>query len=146
MSHGTSTDRESTTPTPQRSLSVSDGKASDQPTRRKIKVEITSDAICKLPSAPLLYLASSSPLPGPFCILGLRYLQQAIATAQSSDPSSPLAHLDFELEFKPFLLDPTLTREPIDKREKYEARFGKDKFAQMEAVMQKRAKSCGLNL
>jgi predicted DsbA family dithiol-disulfide isomerase len=86
------------------------------------------------------------PFPGPFCILGLRYLQQAIATAQSSDPSSPLAHLDFELEFKPFLLDPTLTREPIDKREKYEARFGKEKFAQMEVMMQQRAKVCGLDL
>jgi predicted DsbA family dithiol-disulfide isomerase len=86
------------------------------------------------------------PFPGPFCILGLRYLQQAIATAQSSDPSSPLAHLDFELEFKPFLLDPTLTREPIDKREKYEARFGKEKFAQMEVMMQQRAKACGLDL
>lgn len=85
-------------------------------------------------------------LSGPFCILGLRYLQQAIATAQSSDPASPLAHLDFELEFKPFLLDPTLTREPIDKREKYESRFGKEKFAKMEKVMQEKARVCGIDL
>lgn len=84
--------------------------------------------------------------PGPFCILGLRYLQQAIATAQSSDPSSPLAHLDFELEFKPYLLDPTLTREPIDKREKYESRFGKEKFAKMEEMMQEKARKVGINL
>jgi hypothetical protein len=39
-----------------------------------------------------------------------------------------------------------LTREPIDKREKYEARFGKEKFAQMEVMMQQRAKVCGLDL
>ncbi|KAJ9120715.1 hypothetical protein QFC22_002646 [Naganishia vaughanmartiniae] len=123
-------DRGSATPTPRQhgeGNSTSNDSIAQPTTRRKIKVEITSDAIC------------------PFCILGLRNLQAAIATAQSSAPSKPLAYLDFELEFKPYLLDPTLTREPIDKREKYESRFGKEKFAVMEKMMKQKGQACGVN-
>jgi predicted DsbA family dithiol-disulfide isomerase len=86
------------------------------------------------------------PLPGPFCILGLRYLQKAIADAHSSDSSSRLAHLDFEIEFKPFQLDPTLTNEVLDKRKRAEKKFGKAQFAKFESMLKQKAKDVGVDL
>ncbi|KAJ9120714.1 hypothetical protein QFC22_002645 [Naganishia vaughanmartiniae] len=95
-------------------------------TSQKVKVDIISDAIC------------------PFCFFGIRNLKKALATAHS-DTSSPLARLNFDLEFKPFVLDPTLTREPIDRRKKYEARHGREGLAAREKMMQERARECGVN-
>lgn len=49
--------------------------------------------------------------------------------------------------FHPFLLDPTLSTTPINKRERYEAKFGgKEKVAAMERVMKEKAKNVGINL
>lgn len=84
--------------------------------------------------------------PGPFCILGLRYLQKAIADAHALASSSPLSRLDFEIEFKPFQLDPTLTHEVLDKRKRAEKKFGKEQFARFEAMIKQKAKDVGVNL
>ncbi|KAJ9122056.1 hypothetical protein QFC24_004283 [Naganishia onofrii] len=96
-------------------------------TSQQIKVDIISDGIC------------------PFCFFGIRNLKKALATAKLNT-SSPLARLKFDLEFKPFVLDPTLTREPIDRRKKYEARHGKEGLVAREKMMQERAKECGVTL
>jgi predicted DsbA family dithiol-disulfide isomerase len=87
-----------------------------------------------------------SPPSGPFCILGLRYLQKAIADAHSSDPSSPLARLDFKIEFKPFQLDPTLTNDVLDKRKRAEKKFGKQQFERFEAMLKQKTKDVGVDL
>jgi hypothetical protein len=47
----------------------------------------------------------------------------------------------------PFLLDPTLPSTPVNKRARYEAKFGgAEKVAAMERVMKEKARACGINL
>lgn len=49
--------------------------------------------------------------------------------------------------FQPFLLDPTLTSTPVNKRARYEAKFGgAEKVAAMERVMKEKALACGIQL
>ncbi|KAJ9105473.1 hypothetical protein QFC21_001844 [Naganishia friedmannii] len=81
--------------------------------------------------------------PESLCFFGIRNLNKALATAKSN-PSSLVARLNFDLELKPFVLDPTLTREPIDRRKKYEARHGKEGLAARQRMTQERAKECGV--
>ena len=56
----------------------------------KFKIEVTSDSIC------------------PFCFIGKRKLDRAIQLTKEKEFGNDL---DFDVEFKPFLLDPTLSDE-----------------------------------
>lgn len=54
---------------------------------------------------------------------------------------------DFQLEFKPFLLDPTLGKTRVEKREKYAAKFGgRERMQQMETMMKAKGEACGIHL
>ncbi|KAL7417058.1 thioredoxin-like protein [Mrakia frigida] len=90
---------------------------------RTIKLDITSDAIC------------------PFCFIGLRKIQAAIASSKAKDPS-----LNFSLEFHPYLLDPTLSTTPTNKRGRYIEKFGgAERVESMEKMMIARGKEVGIN-
>ena len=93
-------------------------------TTNRIRVEMVSDAIC------------------PFCYIGYKNYDAGVSLAKKSN-----LNLDFDLEFKPFLLDPTLGNEPVNKRERYAAKFGgKERVAGMEKQMVERGKDVGINL
>jgi len=88
----------------------------------EIKLEITSDNIC------------------PFCYLG--YKKIVAATEQAKKDGLPVS---FSIQFKPFLLDPTLpVDEPVSKLERYRAKFG-DKVDAITAGMTERGKPWGIN-
>ncbi|EJD07845.1 thioredoxin-like protein [Fomitiporia mediterranea MF3/22] len=92
-------------------------------TPAKIKIDVTSDSIC------------------PFCFIGKRKLDRAIEMAKEKGLNA-----DFEVEFLPFLLDPTLKEdEPVSKKLRYEQKFGKERFDSMEAAMIERGKLNGIN-
>ncbi|KAL5505026.1 hypothetical protein ACEPAH_7689 [Sanghuangporus vaninii] len=89
----------------------------------KIKIDVTSDSIC------------------PFCFIGKRKLDRAIEIAKERGMNA-----EFGVEFHPFLLDPTLREdEPEDKRERYNRKFGKERFEGMEKTMIQRGKQVGIN-
>lgn len=102
----------------------------------------------------------------PFCFLGKRKLDKAIATTKEKG-----LNIDFNVEFKPYLLDPALKEDtyvgghftktilrcfwfsfgmfgrPVDKRAKYEKKFGgRQRMAAMEEAMVGRGKEVGINL
>ena len=54
--------------------------------------------------------------------------------------------LDYDLEFKPFLLDPTLDSVPENKRDMYVRKYGKARAGPLETDMVKRGKTVGINL
>ncbi|KAI5120065.1 hypothetical protein M0805_002627 [Coniferiporia weirii] len=91
--------------------------------RKKIKIDVTSDSIC------------------PFCFIGKRKLDRAIVIAKEKG-----LNLDFEVEYHPYLLDPSLTLDtPIDRRVRAKRKFGKDRGVMMEKMMIARGKEVGLN-
>jgi predicted DsbA family dithiol-disulfide isomerase len=79
--------------------------------RRLVHIDVVSDTIC------------------PWCFIGKRRLEKAIASVASL----PLA---FEVQWRPFFLDPTLPAEGVDKMERYRSKFGEDRIAQMLPYMQ----------
>jgi predicted DsbA family dithiol-disulfide isomerase len=78
---------------------------------------------------------------GPFCFIGYKNLNTAILKAQSQG-----IPFQYDLEFKPFLLDPTLGSEPVVKRQRYEEKFGANRQAAMEKAMIERGKAVGIDL
>lgn len=111
---------------------------------QKIKVEMVSDAICKLPLRKTWdereCLRATSL--GPFCYIGYKNYDQGVALAKKNQ-----LNLDYDLEFKPFLLDPTLGKEPVVKRDRYAEKFGgHERVAGMEQQMIQRGKEVGINL
>ncbi|KII95542.1 hypothetical protein PLICRDRAFT_170182 [Plicaturopsis crispa FD-325 SS-3] len=89
---------------------------------RKIKIDITSDSIC------------------PFCFIGKRKLDKAIEVVKQKG-----LNIEISRQFHPFLLDPTLVDDvPQDKRARYESKFGKERFVQMEKMMKGRGKEVGI--
>ncbi|KAH8110888.1 thioredoxin-like protein [Phellopilus nigrolimitatus] len=91
---------------------------------KKVKIDVTSDSIC------------------PFCFIGKRKLERAIDIAKERG-----LNLDFDVEFHPFLLDPTLdTDVPVSKRMRYEGKYGAERFAAMEKAMVARGRENGINL
>ena len=79
-------------------------------------------------------------------------------------------NVDFDIQFHPFLLDPSLPEDkwvnvirnrviftlksllirnlgrPVDKKERYQLKFGKERFEGMEKMMIQRGKLVGINL
>ncbi|KLO18296.1 thioredoxin-like protein [Schizopora paradoxa] len=91
---------------------------------RTIRVDVTSDSIC------------------PFCFLGKRKLERAVEIANNEKG----LNVKLDIQYHPFLLDPTLTTDkPVDKRERYYEKFGKERFVQMENMMKERGKEVGIN-
>ncbi|KAL8276146.1 hypothetical protein RQP46_011440 [Phenoliferia psychrophenolica] len=70
--------------------------------RIPVSIAITSDSIC------------------PFCFVGFRRIQSAVAQAKAAG-----LPLDFSISFSPFLLDPTLPPSPgVNKLERYYSKYG----------------------
>ncbi|KAJ7255480.1 thioredoxin-like protein [Mycena haematopus] len=90
---------------------------------RPLSVQIISDSIC------------------PFCYIGFKQISLAIEAAKKEN-----LKLDFQLRFKPFLLDPSLpTEKPVNKRERYAAKFGgAARVEAMEKQMVARGRSVGI--
>lgn len=120
------------TPTPAPSASTASTTTIHQGSSPKeIKVCIVSDAIC------------------PFCYIGYRNLQRAIETYRERARADPDRYpaFEFHLEFKPFLLDPTLGKQGVEKREKYAAKFGgRERMQVMEQMMKQKGEACGIHL
>ncbi|KAJ7178085.1 thioredoxin-like protein [Mycena filopes] len=95
---------------------------------KPLSLQIISDSIC--------------PIPPSFCYIGYKQITRAIAAAQAEH-----LPLQFNLRFKPFLLDPTLPEDrALNKREHYAARFGGlDGVKAREAQMQERGRRVGIN-
>ena len=113
---------------------------------QKIKVEMVSDAICKPLRTHIHVPFTARPdvryISGPFCYIGYKNYDQGVALAKKNQ-----LNLDFDLEFKPFLLDPTLGKDPVVKRDRYAQKFGgKERVAAMEQQMIQRGKDVGINL
>jgi len=78
---------------------------------RVIRVDVVSDTIC------------------PWCFIGKRRLERAIKDVSARLP------VRFEVVWRPFLLDPTLPAEGVDKMERYISKFGAARMAQMLPYM-----------
>ncbi|KAK7042490.1 DSBA domain-containing protein [Favolaschia claudopus] len=90
---------------------------------KPVSLQIISDSIC------------------PFCYLGYKQITLAIEAAKKQN-----LPLDFNMRFKPYLLDPTLpTDAPVNKRERLGQKFGMDRIDMMEKQMQARGRSVGIN-
>ncbi|KAJ7764581.1 thioredoxin-like protein [Mycena maculata] len=89
---------------------------------RPLTLNIISDSIC------------------PFCYLGYKQISLAIQQAQKEN-----LPLEFQLRFKPFLLDPSLPSDkPLNKRERYNSKFGAARMEAMERQMIARGKEVGI--
>jgi predicted DsbA family dithiol-disulfide isomerase len=83
----------------------------------KISVDIVSDMVC------------------PFCYLGKRRLERAIAERPD---------MDIEVSWQPFQLSPDLPREGRDRLEHYQQLFGEDRAQQIMASTQDTGKDDGI--
>ncbi|EIN14333.1 thioredoxin-like protein [Punctularia strigosozonata HHB-11173 SS5] len=88
---------------------------------RAIKIDIISDTVC------------------PFCFLGKRKLEKAIAAYRTTDDKRPIS-----IRWHPYNLDPTLTKS-INKREMYAAKFGPQRAEGIINMMTQRGKEEGIN-
>ncbi|KAG2188012.1 hypothetical protein INT44_000763 [Umbelopsis vinacea] len=87
-----------------------------------IKVDIVSDTIC------------------PWCFIGKRRLEKAITSYQVSHPDTK-----FDIKWHPFELDPTLSKTPANKLERYAAKFGAAKVDGLVEHMKRMGKGDGIN-
>lgn len=87
---------------------------------KRIRVEVISDVAC------------------PWCFVGKRRLEEAI---RRMDPSK----YAFEVKFRPFLLDPSMTFEP-DRQAMYARKFGGmgGRFAQIQQMLLQIGADCGI--
>ncbi|KAJ8436021.1 LOW QUALITY PROTEIN: hypothetical protein Cgig2_007679 [Carnegiea gigantea] len=85
--------------------------------KKNIRIDISSDTVC------------------PWCFVGKRYLDKAIADSKDQ--------FDFELRWKPFLLNPSAPKEGVNKIEFYRQKFGSG-AEQIHARMAEVMKSLGL--
>lgn len=84
--------------------------------KKHIRIDISSDTVC------------------PWCFVGKRYLDKAIADSK--------VQFDFEVTWHPFLLNPSALKEGVDKREFYRQKFG-SRAEQIHARMAEVMKSLG---
>jgi predicted DsbA family dithiol-disulfide isomerase len=86
----------------------------------QISIDIISDTVC------------------PWCFVGKRRLEKAIASHQKSHPDTK-----FTIAWHPFYLDPTAGKAE-DKMARYERKFGKPRMAQMIPYMKQIGDSVGI--
>lgn len=78
----------------------------------------------------------------PFCFIGKRKLDRAIAMAKEKG-----LNVQVRRKMHPFVLDPSLTGDSArDKRAHYINKFGEERFTSMSKVMRERAKEDGINM
>ncbi|XP_059670481.1 uncharacterized protein LOC132316016 [Cornus florida] len=85
--------------------------------RKLIQIDVSSDTVC------------------PFCFMGKKNLDNAIASSNNQ--------YDFEIRWHPFFLDPSAPKEGVDKREYFRSKFG-SRADQMLARMSEIFKGLGL--
>ncbi|KAG6720785.1 hypothetical protein I3842_03G078000 [Carya illinoinensis] len=86
--------------------------------KKLIKIDISSDTVC------------------PWCFMGKRNLDKAIAASKDQ--------YDFQVRWHPFQLNPSAPKEGINKREYYRTKFG-SRSESMEARMSEVFRSHGLD-
>lgn len=74
--------------------------------RKVIRVDVTSDTIC------------------PWCFIGKKHLEQAVAAVQEK--------YEVEVKWHPFFLNPDASAEGVDKREHYKAKFGEGRMQMIQ--------------
>ncbi|KAG8968153.1 hypothetical protein FRC03_008506 [Tulasnella sp. 419] len=88
-----------------------------------VKLTVVSDLIC------------------PWCYIGQRELQNAIEETKKTHQE-----ITFDLEYRPFLLDPTLSCDhAIDKTAHYERKFGPERMKSARQMLVQRGKDLGIN-
>jgi len=88
---------------------------SQDPPTKVITLAVTQDTVC------------------PWCYIGWKEMESAIHLAESNR-----LPLKFEVEFKPYRLDPTLPTQGIDKQQRYLSKFGPERWANIRKVLNKR--------
>lgn len=89
---------------------------------RHVKLTVTQDTIC------------------PWCYLGWKELEAAIIAANTNR-----LPLKFDVEFRPYRLDATLpVANPLDRKELYTGRFGPDRLAMIQGLLNGRGERFGL--
>ncbi|WOO78698.1 uncharacterized protein LOC62_02G002237 [Vanrija pseudolonga] len=84
---------------------------------RTLKVDVTSDVLC------------------PFCYLGVKQLQAATKTYNTSHPTAPVA---LDIKFHAYPLSPDLTDAPRDRAEHMAKKFGAERVKAMEPFWKER--------
>lgn len=79
---------------------------------------------------------------GPFCYVGYKNYNSGLALAKKNN-----VPIELDLEFKPFMLDPVLTREPVSLKKRLAEKYGgESKVKGMTEMMSARGKEVGINL
>lgn len=74
------------------------------------------------------------------CFVGKRRLEKAISSYQTSHPDTK-----FDIKWHPFELDPTLTKTPVNKLDRYAAKFGAARVDSLVEHMKQTGKGDGIN-
>ncbi|XP_021905377.1 uncharacterized protein LOC110820257 isoform X2 [Carica papaya] len=90
---------------------------SNTPGKKLVRIDVSSDTVC------------------PWCFVGKRNLDKAIAASKDQ--------FDFEIRWHPFFLDSSAPKEGVNKREFYEKKFG-SRFTGMMARMTEVFRGLGL--
>ncbi|EIM90808.1 thioredoxin-like protein [Stereum hirsutum FP-91666 SS1] len=89
--------------------------------KRIVKLVVISDFIC------------------PWCYIGYRELQNALAQCSNLP-------LEFQVEYRPFIVSPGLSETPMDKEEYLTKKFGKMKFEAVNSLVTQKAEEAGVNI
>eukprot|EP00002_Diphylleia_rotans_P032990 TRINITY_DN6981_c0_g1_i1.p1 TRINITY_DN6981_c0_g1~~TRINITY_DN6981_c0_g1_i1.p1 ORF type:complete len:213 (+),score=45.44 TRINITY_DN6981_c0_g1_i1:55-693(+) len=89
--------------------------------RPLIRIEIISDTVC------------------PWCYVGKRRLEKAISSYSKTQ------QVDFQVEWHPFMLDPTLPKSGVDKRQRYVDKFGAQRVEMILPSMTQTGVEEGIN-
>ncbi|RIA95425.1 thioredoxin-like protein [Glomus cerebriforme] len=90
--------------------------------KKTVHIDIVSDVIC------------------PWCYVGKRRLGEAIKQSRELYPN-----FSFEIEWHPYLLDPSLTKEAQSKKERLLKKFGESTFNSNAAILIELGKEIGIN-
>ncbi|XP_030547904.1 uncharacterized protein YwbO isoform X1 [Rhodamnia argentea] len=100
-----------------RSVKIMAESAGNDAGKKLIRIDISSDTVC------------------PWCCIGKKNLDKAIATAKN--------RFDFEIKWHPFFLNPSAPKEGVNKKEYYLKKFGSHSES-MEARMRELFRGIGL--
>lgn len=113
--------------------------------KKTVHIDIVSDVICpwcayaisvqKIRASQLIYLFNYGR-----CYVGKRRLEEAIKQSKELYPN-----LSFEIEWFPYLLDPSLTKEPQSKKEILMKKFGESTFNSNAAILIESGREIGIS-
>lgn len=87
----------------------------------------------------------------PWCYVGSKELLKAMqaacnATSSKQDNDDKTRPLQFKLEYKPFMLDPTLkVDEPVERSARLEKKYGAEKIKKAQELLVERGKDLGID-